>query len=79
MMIDCGFEKPKLQAHGFIQTGRPDYLMSLIARGVDAAGRAEEIGAQLADGFKSEAARRVEAGSFYGAILFVSAIAQKPG
>ncbi len=79
MMIACGFETPRLQAHGFIQSGRPDYVMSLITRGAEAAGRAGEIGAQLADGFEAEAARRVAAGSFYGAILFVSAIARKPG
>lgn len=79
MMIACGFETSTLRAHGFIQTDRPDYMMSLIARGVDAAGRADEIGLELADGFKAEAARRTSAGSFYGAILFVSAIARKPG
>lgn len=79
MMTACGFESPAVQAHGFIQTVRPDYVMSLIMRGTDAATRADEIGAQLADGFKAEAARRIAAGSFYGAILFVSAIARKPG
>ncbi len=79
MMAACGFETATLQAHGFIQTVRPDYVTSLIARGADAAARADEIGAQLSDGFKAEAERRVAAGSFYGAILFVSAIARKPG
>lgn len=73
-----GFEVRQIEPHGYVQTERPDYLVSLIARGVAAAVRAGECGAELAAGLEREAERRVAAGTFYGAILFVSLIAEKP-
>ena len=57
----------------------PDYLMSLLSRGTNAASRAGEIGQRLVDGFDREAHRRVANGSFYGAMLFLSLSARKDG
>lgn len=74
----AGFEIERIDAHGYVQTQTPDYLLSLIARGVDAARAAGECGDELASAFTREAERRVGDGSFYGAILFVSVIARKP-
>lgn len=79
LVRDAGFEIRNIEAHGYVQTENPDYLLSLIERGVDAAASAGECGVDLAKAFKIEASRRVAEGSFYGAILFVSLIAQKPG
>lgn len=79
MVRSAGFEACESQAHGYVQTAQPDYIVSLMTRGVDAAVRAGDLSADLAEGFKREAARRVEAGTFYGAILFVSMTARKPG
>jgi ubiquinone/menaquinone biosynthesis C-methylase UbiE len=73
-----GFAVRSIDAHGYVQTERPDYLLGLIQRGVDAASRAGDCGPELAVGFKRESERRVADGSFYGAILFVSMIAEKP-
>ena len=73
-----GFIGGDTEAYGYIQTTQPDYLLSLISRGVDAARAAGEAGDKLAEGFKSEAARRVEEGCFYGAILFACFNASKP-
>ncbi|MBK0399391.1 methyltransferase domain-containing protein [Limibaculum sp. M0105] len=78
LLSEAGFRLRKTRAHGYMQTEKPDYLLSLIARGVDAAASTGECGDDLATGFKSEAERRVKDGSFYGAILFVSMIAEKP-
>ena len=61
-----------------MQTTSPDYLLSLISRSLDAAVTSDEIGEALSDGFKREAQQRVENGTFYGAILFLSLIAEKP-
>lgn len=77
-MAVAGFQVVQVEPHGYLQTRSPDYLLSLLSRGVDAAVSADEFGDALADGFKREAQRRVEAGTFYGAILFVSIQAQKP-
>ncbi|MBV7396947.1 methyltransferase domain-containing protein [Mameliella sediminis] len=78
MMVEAGFDAPRTAAHGFVQTQQPDYILSLMARGVTAATKAGECGVELSTAFEAEAARRVADGSFYGAILFASAIAVKP-
>ena len=74
----AGFEIREIAPHGYVQTERADYLSSLIARGADAAVRAGECGVELAAGLQREAERRIAAGTFYGAILFISLIAEKP-
>jgi arsenite methyltransferase len=74
----AGFRVHGIEAHGYVQTDQPDYLLSLIARGSAAATRSGECGPDLAAGFEREAQARVAAGTFYGAILFVSLIAEKP-
>ncbi len=78
MMKAAGFEGAASQAHGFIQTDNPAYLCSIIARGVTAAANAGECGEGLAQAFQDEAQKRVAERRFYGAILFVSHMAQKP-
>jgi ubiquinone/menaquinone biosynthesis C-methylase UbiE len=76
-MSRAGFAVNAIEPHGYIQTGSPDYLLSLLGRGVDAGVQEGELGADLAEGFKREAERRVEVGTFYGAILFSSMHARK--
>ncbi|MEM7657626.1 MAG: hypothetical protein AAF399_15960 [Bacteroidota bacterium] len=78
LMSDVGFLSPQTKAHGFVQTTSADYMVSLLTRGVQAGWKAGEYGEDLANAFAVEAKRRVVSGTFYGAILFVSAIAQKP-
>ena len=74
----AGFNVTNVEPHGYLQTDTPDYLLTLISRGADAAVKAGEFGEALAEGFTREARRRVETGTFYGAIMFVSLTAQKP-
>ncbi len=66
-----------LDPHGYVQTTRPDYLLTLLSRGNSAAGRAGEIGQALVDGFAGEMQRCVAIGSFYGSMLFLSLTARK--
>lgn len=79
MAAAAGFSGAVLRPHGYVQTSDADYMLSLVSRGVSAAARAGDIGDALADGFIAEARRRIEAGTFYGAILFASMTALKPG
>ena len=79
MTRDAGFRGAETRAHGYMQTEDPTYLVSLLARGVAAAVAAGEIGEEMAEGVNQEAAARVAEGRFYGAILFVSMLARKPG
>lgn len=74
----AGFEVQAVAPHAYVQTETPDYLLSLLCRGVQAAARDGEFGDELARGLHAEAERRVAAGTFYGAILFVSLLARKP-
>ena len=62
-----------------MQTTSPDYLLTLLSRGADAAAQAGEIGQGLVDGFDQEARRRVANGTFYGAMLFLCLTARKDG
>lgn len=78
MAREAGFRGGETRAHGYMQTEKPEYLVSLLARGLAAAVGAGEMGPEIADGFNREAAARVANGTFYGAILFVSMIAYKP-
>jgi ubiquinone/menaquinone biosynthesis C-methylase UbiE len=78
LATEAGFSVTTVEPHGYVQTTSPDYLLSLMSRSLDAAVRADEFGEVLSDGFKREAQRRVENGTFYGAILFLSVIAEKP-
>lgn len=78
LMGKAGFLVEQVEPHGYVQTRRPDYLLTLLARGVDGAAASDEMGRELAQGFKAEAQRRVEEGTFFGAILFLSVTARRP-
>ena len=74
----AGFEIVRFDGHAYVQTVEPGYLLTLVDRGADALIKAGTIGRELADALKSEARRRVEAGAFYGSIVFASLLARKP-
>jgi ubiquinone/menaquinone biosynthesis C-methylase UbiE len=77
LIAAAGFAIESLQPHAYVQTTSPDYLLTLLARGMSAAGRAGEIGQAMVKGFDAEARRRVENGTFFGSLTFVSVIARK--
>ena len=79
LVTAAGFSVQSVEPHGYVQTTTPDYLLTLLSRGTNAAARAGEIGQGLVDGFAQEARRRVANGTFYGAILFLSLVACKDG
>jgi arsenite methyltransferase len=58
LVAAAGFRMQSLDPHGYAQTTRPDYLLTLLSRGNSAAGRAGEIGQALVDGFDREMQRR---------------------
>jgi arsenite methyltransferase len=79
LVTAAGFSVQSVEPHGYVQTTTPDYLLTLLSRGTNAAARAGEIGQGLVDGFAEEARRRIANGTFYGAILFLSLAARKDG
>jgi hypothetical protein len=78
LVAAAGFSVESIEPHGYVQTSRPDYLLTLLMRGTEAAVRFGEVGQELVDSFDREARRRVADGTFYGAMLFLSLTAQKP-
>jgi arsenite methyltransferase len=77
LVTAAGFRMESVEPHGYVQTASPDFLLTLLARGAHAAGRAGEIGPGLVDALDAEARRRVANGTFYGALLFLSLAACK--
>jgi ubiquinone/menaquinone biosynthesis C-methylase UbiE len=77
LVAAAGFSVQSVESHGYMQTTRPDYLLTLLSRGTHAAARVGEIGRELADGLDREAQRRVANNTFYGAMLFLSLFARK--
>lgn len=78
LVAQMGFEVETVDPHGYVQTTSPDYLLTLLSRGLTAGAVAGEMDEGLVEGFMREAKGRVEAGTFYGAIMFVSLTARKP-
>jgi arsenite methyltransferase len=66
-----------LEPHAYVQTTSPDYLLTLLSRGMSAAGRAGEIGQTMVESFNAEARRRVANRTFFGSLTFLSVIARR--
>jgi arsenite methyltransferase len=79
LVTAAGLNVQSVESYGYVQTMNPDFLLTLLSRGTNAAVQAGEIGQGMADGFTEEARRRVANGTFYGAILFLSLAARKDG
>jgi hypothetical protein len=52
-------------------------MLTIIERGADMLANAGRIGSEAAAAIKSEARRRVQAGEFFGHIVYVSLIGRK--
>ena len=73
-----GFEVVRSGSHGFVETTRGGYMLTVVDRGADLLRAAGQIGDELAAALKAEARRRVQAGAFFGHIAYASLVARKP-
>jgi ubiquinone/menaquinone biosynthesis C-methylase UbiE len=73
-----GFTILSYRSHGYTETSKPDYMLTIVDRGADALVSSGQIGQALADALKVEARRRVEVNQFFGHITYTSLIARKP-
>jgi ubiquinone/menaquinone biosynthesis C-methylase UbiE len=73
----AGFSSERLRSFGYAQVEKPTYMLSIADRGAEALVACGRIGRELGDALKSEARRRIEAGSFFGHVAYASVIAQK--
>jgi ubiquinone/menaquinone biosynthesis C-methylase UbiE len=78
LATSAGFHIERFDSHGYVQTSKPDYMLTLVDRGVDILSNSKRVRPALADALKKEARRRVEEDEFFGFIAFVSLIALKP-
>lgn len=75
---EAGFEVTRKDAHPYLAGQEALYFLSVVDRGADVLVNAGTLGPDCAGAVKAEARRRVEEGTFFGFISFVSVIARKP-
>ena len=78
MARSIGFEVVSVRSHGYVQTTNPEYMMTIVSRGIDALTGSRRIGRDVADSLRGEASRRADAGEFFGHIGYISVIGRKP-
>jgi ubiquinone/menaquinone biosynthesis C-methylase UbiE len=72
-----GFEVMSYRSHGYVQNVDPDYMMTIVSRGIDALATSMRIGREVADSLRKEAKRRADAGEFFGHVAYLSMVARK--
>ena len=78
MARSIGFEVASVRSHGYVQNTNPEYMMTIVSRGIDALAGSQRIGRDVADSLRAEARRRADAGEFFGHIGYVSVLGRKP-
>jgi ubiquinone/menaquinone biosynthesis C-methylase UbiE len=77
LVAASGFEDCRVQGHAYTSTDA-EYLQSLVGRGADILAGSGEVTDAEAEELKAEARSRREAGTFFGHIAYVSALAGRP-
>jgi SAM-dependent methyltransferase len=79
LLRSSGFQVISFRSHGYLQTSRPEYMLTLVDRGADTLVSWGRIAPEMCTSLKAEARRRADAGEFFGFIGFASFIAHKAG
>jgi hypothetical protein len=72
LLRSAGFEFLGARSHGYLQTSRPEYMLTLVDRGADTLASLGRITPEMGASLKAEARRRADAGEFFGFIAFAS-------
>lgn len=78
LLAATGFTDLRLQGHAYTSAAATDYFVALVDRGADALAASGAVGPGLAGALKSEGRARMENGTFFGHIAYVSALARRP-
>jgi SAM-dependent methyltransferase len=78
LVREGGFEVVRFRGHSFVETDEAGYMLTGVDRSVDILRVSGRVGNGTATALKAEARRRVEAGTFFGHIAYVSLVAGKP-
>jgi ubiquinone/menaquinone biosynthesis C-methylase UbiE len=79
MLVHAGFVVDDVRSAGYVQIESPDYLLSVLDRGADALAGGATIATQTAVSLKDEARRRIEAGTFFAFVAYLTVIAHRRG
>lgn len=72
-----GFEVVSYRSHGYVQNADPDYMMTIVSRGIDALTTSGRIAREVAASLLGEARRRADSGEFFGHVAYVSMLARR--
>ncbi len=78
MARSIGFEVTSVRSHGYVQNTKPEYMITIVGRGIDALTGSQRIGRDVADSLRAEARRRADTGEFFGSIGYISVLGRKP-
>lgn len=76
-MEQAGFEDGRVRGHTYTSATGTDYFIALVDRGADALEAGGSVRPGTAAALKEEARARVERGTFFGHIAYVSAHARR--
>lgn len=77
LLAAAGFEDVRLEGHAYTSTGT-DYFVALVDRGADALAASGTVRPEQAAALKAEGRARMDRGTFFGHIAYVSALARRP-
>ena len=78
LVCGCGFEPALFRGHSYVETNEAEYMLTIVDRAIDTLHASGHRSDDMAAALKAEARRRVEAGTFFGHIAYVSLAARKP-
>lgn len=78
LVVAAGFRPGETRSHGHLDTADPELTLGWLDKGVGYMVEAGRIDRVAGEALKSEARRRIAAGTFYGYMNYVSLISRKP-
>jgi ubiquinone/menaquinone biosynthesis C-methylase UbiE len=77
LLAAAGFEGIGVEGHAYTSAAGTDYFLALVDRGADALAASGTVRPELAAALKAEGRARIGAGTFFGHIAYVSALATR--
>jgi ubiquinone/menaquinone biosynthesis C-methylase UbiE len=78
VLAAAGFEELQLEGHAYTSAGGTDYLLALVDRGADALVASGTVRREQSAALKAEGRARMDDGTFFGHIAYVSVVARRP-
>lgn len=78
LVVAAGFVPGETRSHGHLDTADPELTLGWLDKGVGYMVAAGRVDRAAGEALKSEARRRIAAGTFYGYMNYVSLISRKP-